>query len=120
MAERVKVIGVERLRATLGAAERDLDSMEQAGLRSAQLVAQQARSGAPKRTGRLSRSVTPSAQGNTARVSASAPYGVYVEFGTRRMRARPFLRPALAAQTGAVVNTYATETQRILNKVKGA
>jgi len=120
MAEQANVIGVERLRATLGAAARDLGKMEQAGMRSAQLVASDARRTAPKRTGRLSRSITPAAQGNTARVSAAAPYGVFMEYGTSRMRARPFMRPALAAQTGAIVNTYATETQRTLNQVKGA
>jgi len=32
----------------------------------------------------------------TIRVGATAPYAGYVERGTRRMRARPFLAPALA------------------------
>ena len=58
-----------------------------------------ARERAPVRTGRLRRSIVPlPLQRDRGRlwtaVWASAPYALWVEIGTRRMAAQPFLRPA--------------------------
>jgi HK97 gp10 family phage protein len=60
---------------------------------------------APVDTGRLRASVTyevgRDSQGLVALVGTDVSYGPYVELGTRRMSARPFLRPALqAARSG--------------------
>lgn len=50
---------------------------------------------APKRTGRLARSIRVEKQGSLiVGLTAAAPYAVHVEYGTRHMRARPFLTPA--------------------------
>ena len=53
------------------------------------------------RTGRLRSSITwrlgEDAKGVYADVGTNVHYAPYVELGTSRMRARPFLRPALAA-----------------------
>jgi HK97 gp10 family phage protein len=53
----------------------------------------------PVDTGRLRASITHevSVRGRdvTGRVGTNVEYARYVEFGTRRMRARPYLRPAL-------------------------
>lgn len=54
----------------------------------------------PVRTGRLRSSIqtTPvreTATGMSVRVGSNVNYARYVEMGTRRMRARPYLRPAL-------------------------
>lgn len=55
----------------------------------------------PVDTGRLRSSITHEVGmlGKTviARVGTNVDYAVHVEFGTRRMRAQPFLRPALRA-----------------------
>lgn len=51
---------------------------------------------APVDTGNLRRSITTS-QGNdiSAAVSTTVEYAPYVEFGTSRMQAQPYLRPSL-------------------------
>lgn len=51
---------------------------------------------APVDTGNLRNSITTDArQGDlVAVVEATADYSAYVEFGTRRMRPQPFMRPA--------------------------
>lgn len=59
---------------------------------------------APVDTGRLRSSITYEiGQEGTVivgRVGTNVHYAPYLELGTRRMRARPFLRPALAAAGG--------------------
>ncbi|MEM2122911.1 MAG: HK97 gp10 family phage protein [Candidatus Bathyarchaeia archaeon] len=51
----------------------------------------------PIRTGYLWSTIFHRTEGLTARVGAAAHYAVYVEFGTRYVSARPYLRPALEA-----------------------
>lgn len=61
-----------------------------------QAVARDARDIVPYRTGRLHSRISSRVFGSTlARVSARTHYAVYVELGTRYMRAQPYLRPAL-------------------------
>jgi len=57
---------------------------------AAQIVAQIAEQLAPKLTGKLSASV----DDEGGLVVVTAPYGAYVEYGTRHTKAQPFLRPA--------------------------
>jgi hypothetical protein len=37
---------------------------------------------------------------------AAASYALYVEFGTRKMHAQPFLRPALMASSGSLATAF--------------
>lgn len=55
---------------------------------------------APYKTGFLKGSILLSIenQGMIARVKALAHYAPYVEYGTRKMNARPFMRPAFNRQ----------------------
>jgi HK97 gp10 family phage protein len=57
----------------------------------------------PVRTGRLRASITHSlehdARGIYATVGSNVHYAIYVEMGTRHMRARSYLRPALREHT---------------------
>lgn len=59
---------------------------------------------APVDTGRLRASIAQEIGGDddglVARVGTNVEYAPYLEFGTSRMSARPFLRPALGAATG--------------------
>lgn len=57
-------------------------------------AAAQGRLAAPRRSGRLSRSVRAEAGAARASVVATAPYAGFVHHGTRHMDARPFLRRA--------------------------
>ena len=119
MAE-TKVRGADRLAATLRAAGNKLGDMTQASTTAAQAVTADAKSKAPRRTGRLAASIVGEGRRNTARVTAGAPYAAYVEFGTARVPARPYMRPALAARQAQIVDAYAAETDRIIGTVKGA
>ena len=60
-----------------------------------------AKSATPVDTGFLRRSLGTSfvwnSGGASAEVGPTAHYGVFVEFGTRRMTERPYMRPALTA-----------------------
>lgn len=64
-------------------------------------VQRRAKQIAPVDTGRLRSSVEYEAgrdsRGLVARIGTDVTYAVYLEFGTRRMAPRPFLRPALQA-----------------------
>lgn len=51
----------------------------------------------PVDTGALQRSITKAGGGSHWIATATMPYAIYVEFGTRRAAAQPFLRPAAEA-----------------------
>lgn len=74
-------------------------------LRQGVLVANAAKTLCPVDTGRLRASIGVSQQftpaGAVTTVGSNVEYSLYVELGTRRMRARPYLRPALQAIQGS-------------------
>jgi len=77
----------------------------QAGDRAAALLALKLRNEAVRRcpvdTGRLRQSIGLQKVGDGHyRVGTNVVYAPYVEFGTRRMAAQPFMRPALEAVRG--------------------
>ena len=70
---------------------------------TADAIAADARARAPVRTGQLRASISRAGSGAEARVVARAPHAGYVEYGTARMPARPYLWPAVeAARAGYV------------------
>jgi len=65
-------------------------------VRATLLVERDAKKFCPVRTGTLKRSITHEfLDKNMAIVGSNVEYAPYVELGTSRMAARPFLRPAL-------------------------
>lgn len=69
---------------------------------------------APVKTGTLRRSIHTTFPSETSAViGPSVEYGGYVEFGTRRMGARPFLRPA----ADAVLPGFAARIRAIVGKL---
>ncbi|MCP8320941.1 MAG: hypothetical protein H3Z52_08380, partial [archaeon] len=82
-------------------------AMEDAAEESSRLIAQKARSIAPRRTGRLRDSIRPSG----FMIEVRVPYAAHVEFGTRRMEAQPFLRPAISENIGKVRNIFRTKIE---------
>ncbi len=70
------------------------------------LIENSAKENSPVRTGNLRRSihteVSESPDEITATVGPSADYGIYVEFGTRKMAAQPYMRPAFEANRANV------------------
>ena len=75
----------------------------------------------PVRTGRLKNSLFWDAdyerQGNTivGAVGTNVEYAPYVEFGTRRMSARPYLRPAVENNANAINSIFASEIGNALH-----
>ncbi len=69
----------------------------EAGLKDAFLfdVEPLARELSPFDQGTNSRSITHSVKGKTAEIHTESGYGGYLEVGTARMPARPYLRPAI-------------------------
>lgn len=69
----------------------------------AKKIAADARSRAPVETGYLRSSIQPSSltAGKEALVLVGAEYGRFVEFGTYKMQAQPFLMPAVEADKAA-------------------
>lgn len=66
---------------------------------------------APKKTGRLATSISFHYDSITHSISfiVGAPYGVFVEYGTRHMMAHPYLRPAL----NTVGSIYGFQTEML-------
>ena len=62
---------------------------------ASEAVADEARAMCPVDTGKLKSSITVSAGDDGAQISANADYAAYVEFGTYKTAAQPFLVPAL-------------------------
>jgi HK97 gp10 family phage protein len=70
--------------------------------RLAEAVKSDAKAGCPVDTGKLRESIDSEVEGDTARIGSNVPYAGYVEEGTRKMAAQPYLRPALYRQRGVV------------------
>jgi HK97 gp10 family phage protein len=69
--------------------------------------------GVPVRTGALQISIQKSVESKlnsiVGKVFTQSPYGSYVEFGTSKMAARPFMRPALNVQMEAIKAIFASK-----------
>lgn len=74
--------------------------------RGARQIEAGAKQAAPVRTGTLRRSINTqiASGGLSAIVAAGVDYAIYVERGTRRMPARPFLIPSFEREVPRIVN----------------
>lgn len=77
---------------------------ELAAARSARVIAAEAAKNAPVLTGSLRDSIRAEGEGENWVVIVGAPYGAYVEFGTRFMAAQPYLLPAVLKRFPDMVN----------------
>ena len=91
----VRVTGDRAAIASLRRAARNLKDLQPPTRKAARTVEQTARRLAPKHTGRLAAATRSRASGGVGTVSNSTRYAGYQEYGTRVMRAHPFMRPAL-------------------------
>lgn len=80
-------------------------AQEKALLEGLQEVVADAKKGSPKLTGHnadtITQKVTPG--GRKAAVFTESGYGGYLEVGTRRMAARPYIRPAFEKHKGKIL-----------------
>ncbi len=80
------------------------DALGQGLIEAAESLRREAASAAPRRTGKLRDSIAVVSDGLAGlAVAARAPYARFVEFGTRRIPAQPFLAPALFRLRRALV-----------------
>lgn len=73
-----------------------------------------------KRTGTLQKSVAAEVErtpaGVTVRVGSSVPYARFLEYGTRRMAARPWLRPGLSEWQPRAQRDFVVALRRALGR----
>lgn len=122
MAERIKVEGDTRLRATLKIAANRLRDMTDPGQETARFVEGRGRSDAPVRTGRLASSVRSSANATEAEISSGLPYANRVHWGYRRVHqpAQPFIASAVWNNQRLILDNYRDRAEVVLHGVKGA
>ncbi len=94
----IRILGVERVVSRLDRIKNRINAFVDSSVSEAgELCWRRARELAPVRTGRLRDSIRISrARRGEAIVEATAPYAGYVEYGTRYMKPRPYMRPAAA------------------------
>jgi HK97 gp10 family phage protein len=101
--------------------------MRQAVRAGARVVVKDARKRVPKNTGNLAKSlgvVSRRAKNITMSVKARSGkkqkndgfYGRFIEFGTRKMAARPFLRPALESNVSNIIKAMADKLNQAIDK----
>ena len=81
-------------------------------------AADKVRALAPKRTGQLTSSIRVQGIPKGQRISVDAPYASYVEFGTGRTPAQPFLSPVLD-NPDPILEDYAKEMTSELRRSGG-
>lgn len=73
---------------------------------AAAVVLRLAQSGAPRKTGRMAGSGHVEADDDAGTITFTADYALFVQAGTRYMRARPFLSDAIEQATNPVTEIY--------------
>ena len=105
-----KVLGLEKLLRQLTNLNDNIEQgIEQGIAKGALRVEADAKENTPVDTGKLRASIQTSLEPTRAEVGTNVEYAPYVEMGTSKMAAQPFLYPALAA-----------DKQKILQDVKDA
>jgi len=101
----LEVKGLDEMIRFFEEAERSLlDELDAAVDSGAKLVWDTATTLCPVRTGRLKNSIHILKQKELERIiRADTEYAIFVEFGTSRMAAQPFIRPALEARRAEIV-----------------
>lgn len=108
----VRIDGIDKLRRRLAELDKNVRSelMTEALLAAAEPVRAQAEASAPRRRGVLAvnvvKEVDEKEEKGTVKVgprTRDAFYGYFIELGTSKMAAKPFLRPAIESQRKAAV-----------------
>ena len=109
-----KVLGYDKLQGQLKKLE-NLDTKE-AELAMARLVLEQSQNSVPVNTGELKESGHIE-EGEEVQVVYDAAHAVFVEFGTYKMPARPFLRTAIDNNERQIVKDAGTEIEDEIERV---
>jgi len=88
------------------------DAISKALEASALVVEGDAKNLAPVDTGNLRNSITHEVEGKEARVGTNVEYAPFVELGTVKMAAQPYLNPALEKNKGNIKKIFADAIRR--------
>lgn len=116
----VKVEGARALSRALRKAGVSVQDMKEANQRVGEVVVRAATPLAPKRTGRLAGSIRAAKVQSGAVVRAgggSIKYAPFVEYGTKKMGARPYLTKGMANSQPNWLAVYDKELQKLMNTV---
>lgn len=92
------VSGIDRLRDKLRKMSQTEAKLPEIVRKNTLSIEREAKKNSPVDTGQLRRSIVSDCDGTTGEVSVGVEYGGYVEHGTRKMAAQPFLNPAINEQ----------------------
>jgi len=120
---RVEVKGLNKLTRALRKAGVEVADMKAANQRVAGVVVRRAVPITPTATGALAGSIRPAKRQSGAIVYAGGGrvrYARFVEFGTRKMSARPYLYRAAGESQPEWLDVYAKELQALMDEVGAA
>ena len=122
MPTRVEVVGKPRLLATLRELARAVSDSTQPNQASGAKLVADARSNAPRRSGRLAASLTVSAGPDELTIAGGVPYAGVQEWGwrVRGIEGRHFLGRAFEANRDGIVDEEMTYIEGAVRRVKGA
>lgn len=118
----IKIKNIEEIKRAFSQAPHLMNQeMKTALTRSAITVQGQSMQNSPVLTGRLRSShvftVSGEGIGMKAEVYPTVDYGIFVEMGTRFMKAQPFLRPALEESIGDIEYNFHKAAQNTFDKI---
>jgi phage gpG-like protein len=118
----VRVLGADRLAATLEKASKQIADMSDGYGKAAEIVSGAGASSAPRRTGRLAGSMTTERAKGSATITSPLVYAVPIHWGrpAHNIEANPFLMRAADRTEAQWVGAIDDEVQRICNEVEGA
>ena len=110
----VKIRGVEEVLKNIDNAERRkiLPALERGIHKAGYIVEASAKRKCPVDTGRLRKSINTVRKKLSVTVGTSVKYAPYVEFGTSKMRAQPFLYPAVNENIRKIEQAIVTEVKK--------
>lgn len=118
----VEIVGLDRLARTLATASDGLGDLKAAVSDASDIVAAEARSRVPRRSGRLAASIVIGSERNTAMVGSDLVYAAPIHWGwrARGIVGSLFLSEAAADTEPVWTRAFADDVERTLAKVKGA
>jgi len=122
---KVKIEGINELEKLLKKIESSLreETMEKALLAAAEPIRAAASEKAPHRTGKLKENIISEINEKEKMTVDVGPnrdgfYGQFIEFGTSKMSAKPFLRPAFDGKKGTAQKIFETTIRALVEGVK--
>lgn len=108
----IRVEGMDGVIDALRRKEAEIERKASRGMaKGCKLVKSEARERCPVDTGELRRSITSQVEGMFGIVGTNKEYAGYVELGTYKMPAQPYLVPALLAKKDEVIQAIVDEVK---------